>query len=96
MPEKPFDLTITEAAAGIAGGKLTPLQLTESCLERIDAVDGEIKAWVQLDREGALDQARLLDRELSDGKSRGPLHGIPVGIKDIFYVAGLRNEAGSR
>ncbi len=96
MPERPFDLTITEAAAAIARGKLTSLQLTESCLERIDAVDGEIKAWVQLDREGALEQARRLDRELSDGKSRGPLHGIPVGIKDIFYVAGLRNEAGSK
>ena len=96
MAEQPFDLTITEAAAAIAGGELTPLQLTESCLERIDAVDGKIKAWVQLDREGALEQVRLLDRELSDGKSRGPLHGIPVGIKDIFYVAGLRNEAGSK
>lgn len=96
MPEKLFDLTVTEASSAIARGELTSLQLVESCLGRIESYDGEIKAWAQLDGEGAREQARILDREMEMGKSRGPLHGIPVGIKDIFYVRRLRAEAGSK
>ncbi|MQY72212.1 MAG: amidase, partial [Dehalococcoidia bacterium] len=89
-------LTIAEAASAIASGELTPSQLVNSCLERIDAVDGAIKAWVLVDREGALATARQLDSELARGQRRGALHGIPIGIKDIFYTAGLPTEAGSR
>ena len=67
-----------------------------SCLERIDALEEIIEAWALVDREGALDAAHRLGQELHQGQQRGPLHGIPVGIKDIFYTAGLRTEAGSR
>ena len=95
IAKKPCDLTITEAAAAIAAGELTALQLVNSCLERIDALEEKIKAWALLDREGALAAARRLDEELRRGQRRGPLHGIPMGIKDIFYTAGLRTEAGS-
>ena len=95
ITEKPHDLTITEAAAAIAKGELTSLQLVKSCLERIDALDEKIQAWALLDREGALETANYLDQELRRGQRRRPLHGIPVGIKDIFYTAGLRTEAGS-
>ncbi|GAI30667.1 unnamed protein product, partial [marine sediment metagenome] len=95
IAKKPCDLTITEAAAAIAAGELTALQLVNSCLERIDALEEKIKAWALLDREGALAAAHRLDEELRRGQRRGPLHGIPMGIKDIFYTAGLRTEAGS-
>ena len=94
--KQPYSLTITEAASAIASGELTPSQLVNSCLERIDAVDGAIKAWVLVDREGALATARQLEQELAKGKQRSALHGIPVGIKDIFYTAGLSTEAGAK
>jgi len=95
ITRKPHDLTVTEAASAIATGKLSSLQLVTSCLERIDALEGKIQAWVLVDKEGALRAARRLDRELRQGQRRGSLHGIPVGIKDIFYTAGLPTEAGS-
>jgi len=95
ITKKPHDLTIREASSAINAGELTPLQLVNSCLERIDALEGKIQAWALVDREGALEAAHRLDQELRQGQRRGPLHGIPVGIKDIFYTAGLRTEAGS-
>ena len=92
---KPYELTVAEAAAAIEAGELTSRQLVDSCLARIDALEDKIKAWALVDRDGALKAAQRLDRELQAGKRRGPLHGIPVGIKDIFYTAGLKTEAGS-
>ena len=94
--KKPFEMTIGEACSAIGRGELTPSELLESCLERIDAVEDKVKAWVYLDREGAVKAAEQLDREASIGKIRGLLHGIPVGIKDIIYVKGLPNECGSK
>ena len=96
MVNKPCDLIIKEAASLIASGKLTVLELVESCLERIRDREEEIQAWALVDQEGALKAAWKLDQELGRGERRGPLHGIPFGIKDIFYTAGLPTEAGSR
>ncbi|MFC2005251.1 amidase [Chloroflexota bacterium] len=96
MVKAPFDLTVTEAASTIAAGELTVVHLIKSCLERIDTLEDKIRAWALVDSEGALETAHQLDHELHKGQRRGPLHGIPVGIKDIFYTAGLRTEAGSR
>jgi aspartyl-tRNA(Asn)/glutamyl-tRNA(Gln) amidotransferase subunit A len=95
MSTEPCDLTIKEAIKEIASGELTVLHLCESCLKRIDALDRKIQAWALVDRDGAIATARTLDRELEQGKNRGPLHGIPFGIKDMFYTSGLRTEAGS-
>ncbi|MFC1958899.1 amidase [Chloroflexota bacterium] len=96
MTKKPHDLTVIEAASAIAAGELTAVHLIESCLGRIDALEDKIQAWALIDREGAIETAHRLDHELHKGQRCGPLHGIPVGIKDIFYTAGLRTEAGSR
>ena len=93
---KACDLSIGETAAKVKTGELTSVELVSSCIERINALEDNIRAWALVDREGALEAAQRLDRELQQGKQRGPLHGIPVGIKDIFYTAGLRTEAGSR
>ena len=96
VTNQPCDITITEASSAIAEGKLSVLKLVNSCLERIGLLEEKIKAWALVDREGALEAAHRLDRELQQGQRRGPLHGIPVGVKDIFYTAGLRTEAGAR
>ncbi|HKV54788.1 MAG TPA: amidase [Candidatus Binataceae bacterium] len=87
-------LTLGEVAERIRSGELSPTALVESCLSMIDRHDPAIKAWVTLDREGALREARTLTAEARDGNFRGLLHGIPIGVKDIFYTAGMRTTAG--
>ncbi|MCK4830525.1 hypothetical protein KA005_83175, partial [bacterium] len=95
LNEEPYALTIRDAVIAIKEGNLSCVELLNSCLERIDKLDSEIKAWALVDLEGAQKEARRLDKELSKAKQSRPLYGIPVGVKDIFYTAGLRTEAGS-
>src|SRR5207245_629230 len=85
-----------DAARAIREKVLSPLDLVESLLERIDRIDGRVQAWALLDREGARLAARQAADEAARGVFRGPLHGVPFGAKDIFYSAGLRTEAGSK
>jgi Asp-tRNA(Asn)/Glu-tRNA(Gln) amidotransferase A subunit family amidase len=86
-----FRLSATEAAARIRDGKLTSEALIRSCLERIESREPQVNAWVHLDRDFALAQARECDR----GASRGPLHGVPFAAKDIMDTADLPTEYGS-
>ena len=95
MPE-PFELSVVEAAAGIRRGSLSPVALAESLLGRIDALDGELRAWVTIDREEVLETARQREIAAAWGGELGPLHGVPVGLKDIFYTAGMLTACGSR
>src|SRR3954447_12312898 len=88
--------TIHEAAARIRAGSLMPLELLDACLERIDRYEAKVKGWVLLDRDGARKQAELATRELAQGHDRGPLHGIPLAIKDIFDVFDWPTAAGSK
>jgi Asp-tRNA(Asn)/Glu-tRNA(Gln) amidotransferase A subunit family amidase len=88
--------TIHAAAADIRAGRLSPVDLLESCLERIDRLEERIRAWVLVDREGARAEAKRLTDELRRGQYRGPLHGIPIGVKDIFDVFDWPTAAGSR
>ncbi len=92
---EPYELSIKEASDLISRKELSPVELVNSCIERIEALDEKLIAWALLDKEGALQMARRFEAEIKEGRRRGPLHGIPVGIKDIFYTAGLRTEAGS-
>jgi aspartyl-tRNA(Asn)/glutamyl-tRNA(Gln) amidotransferase subunit A len=75
--------------------ELTPTDLVQNCLQQIDRYESDVHAWVVVDRQGALDAAESLERELAAGCDRGPLHAIPLGIKDIVDVAGLPTRAGS-
>ena len=88
-------MTIEHASELIKKGELSPIELLDSCLKVIDERDHEIRAWVILDREGALEQARTFEQQARDGNMQGPLHGIPLGIKDIIDVKGMPTRAGA-
>ncbi len=89
-------LSLTDAARLIRRRELSPVELVESLLERIAAIDGRVMAFLTVDAEGALAQARAAEQELGSGSDLGPVHGVPVAIKDIIDVAGLPTTAGSR
>ncbi|MBE3558268.1 MAG: amidase [Ktedonobacteraceae bacterium] len=91
----PYD-SIRQAAEEIRAGLVTPTELVEETFERITQLDGEIQAFVTLMCEQALQDAEQAEHELRVGLYRGPLHGIPVAIKDLIAVKGVRTTAGSR
>lgn len=97
MAEKELhDLSVREAGERLRSGRLTSEALTRHALERIGRFDPRINAFVTLTADRALDDARRADRELGAGKDRGPLHGIPLGIKDIYDTAGIRTTCCSK
>ena len=95
MPE-PYELSVADAASQIRAGSLSPVALAESLLARIGALDGDLQAWVTIDREAVLAAARESEAEVGSGAPLGPIHGVPVGLKDIFYTAGMLTACGSR
>jgi Asp-tRNA(Asn)/Glu-tRNA(Gln) amidotransferase A subunit family amidase len=88
-------LSATEAARLIRDGIVNSVQLVEACLGRIREVDGDVQAWAFLDPDHALAQARAADELRLSGQPTGPLHGVPVAIKDIFDTADMPTENGS-
>ncbi|TMM51045.1 amidase [Sulfitobacter sabulilitoris] len=95
MTAAPHTLTATEAVAAIASGRLSSVDLVKSCLGRIATTDGEIKAWAHLDADAALAQAAECDRIRKAGYATGPLHGVPVGLKDIIDTADMPTQRGT-
>ena len=93
---EPFRLTVAEAAEQIRQGGLSPVTLARSLLDRIDSLDPALQAWVTVDREEVLSAARQREQELDRGGPKGPIHGVPVGLKDIYYTAGMKTTACSR
>ncbi len=89
------ELTAIEAAELIANGDASAEEYTQACLTRIASVDDKVRAFVHLDPDAALTQARALDERRRNGGSLGPLHGVPVAIKDIFDTADYPTECGS-
>ncbi|MCH7735372.1 MAG: amidase [Chloroflexi bacterium] len=87
--------SIEELAPRIRDGELSPVTLVENCLERIDALDGKLNSFLVVFREDALQQAEALRQEIADGHYRGPLHGIPIGLKDLIDVEGTVTTGGS-
>jgi Asp-tRNA(Asn)/Glu-tRNA(Gln) amidotransferase A subunit family amidase len=88
-------LTLQEAASGIRNGRFTSEALTTRYLERIRRYESRIRAWAWLDEGHVLAQARAADRMLREGRIAGPLHGVPIGIKDIIYTNGIPTRMGS-
>ena len=91
-----YELPASQLAAAIRAGETTAVESTQALLARIDALEPQLQAWVYLDRETALADARQRDEELAEGGAVGPLHGVPLGVKDIFYTAGIPTTAGSK
>src|SRR5882672_4878529 len=89
-------LGIREGAEAIRAGAASPVELVQACLDRIRALDGELQGWAHVDADGALAVAREREAEARAGRLRGPLHGIAVGVKDIFDVAGMPTTGGAR
>jgi aspartyl-tRNA(Asn)/glutamyl-tRNA(Gln) amidotransferase subunit A len=92
----PTQLSAAAAGRAIAAGTLSPVALTEAYLDRIAALDGELHSYVLVLRDEALAAAHEAERAIRDGRARGPLHGVPIGLKDIYKTKGIRTTAGSR
>lgn len=89
------DLSIAEAARLIERRRISPVDLTRACLERTERLNPVLNAFVTLTPDLALDDARRAETELLAGVHRGPLHGIPIGLKDLIDTAGIETSAGS-
>jgi len=89
-------LSAGDAAQAIRDRRLSPVELVRALLGRIDRLDPRLNAFIRLDAERAFEAAREAEREIMSGRVRGPLHGIPIGIKDIIDVAGLPTTCHSK
>ena len=89
-------LTLSEASRRIREGELSPPELLEALIAQIERVEPRVRAWETIDRAGAREAASEAEAEIAAGGPRGPLHGVPVGLKDIYYTAGMRTSMSSR
>jgi aspartyl-tRNA(Asn)/glutamyl-tRNA(Gln) amidotransferase subunit A len=90
-----IDISISEAAELLRHKKVSPVELASACLDRIDRLNPVLNAFITVTHESAMAQARVAEDEIQRGKWRGPLHGIPVGLKDLIDTAGIRTTCGS-
>jgi aspartyl-tRNA(Asn)/glutamyl-tRNA(Gln) amidotransferase subunit A len=93
--DRPCWLSIGQAAQRISAGNLSPVELTRSVLERIQETEDRVHAYVTVLADSALQAARAAEAEIGRGEYRGPLHGVPVAIKDLYHMAGTPTGAGS-
>src|SRR2546423_14492651 len=89
-------MTIEAAAEAIRAREISPVSLVESCLARIEALEPRLNAFITVTADLAREQARQAEREIAAGRYKGPLHGIPIAVKDLFATQGIRTTAGSR
>ena len=90
-----FETSIAEAAGLLREKKISPVELTTACLARIEQLDPSINAFITVMHDSALAQARKAEAEIHSGNWRGPLHGIPVGLKDLIDTAGVKTTCAS-
>lgn len=89
-------LDIAGLAGRIGRRDISPVEVTAACLDRIDRLDGVLNAYIAVHPEQALDAARAAETEIAAGNYRGPLHGVPLAIKDLYQVDGMARTCGSR
>jgi aspartyl-tRNA(Asn)/glutamyl-tRNA(Gln) amidotransferase subunit A len=90
-----IDLNISEAAELLRKKEISPVDLTTACLDRIELLNPLLNAFITVTDESAMAQARVAEAEIQRGEWRGPLHGIPIGLKDLIDTAGVRTTCGS-
>ncbi len=88
-------LSLCEAADLIRCGELSPLDLARACLERIERLDGKLNSFITVTAESALQRARQAEEAVRRGEALGPLHGVPLALKDLYETQGVRTTAGS-
>jgi aspartyl-tRNA(Asn)/glutamyl-tRNA(Gln) amidotransferase subunit A len=89
-------LSLHEASNLVATRQVSPLELTDACIERATKLEGDLNAYITQTFESARDEARAAAEEIAGGRSRGPLHGIPFAVKDLYETAGVLTTGGSR
>src|SRR5438270_4024687 len=92
----PDFLTIAEASRLIQQRELSPVELVDSCLARIEKLDGQLHSFIRVLADSARAEARTAESEIAAGKYRGPLHGVPLGLKDIYETAGVATTGHSK
>lgn len=92
----PADLTIAECGRRLRAGDLRAIEVTDACLDRITRDNSKVNAFITVLAETAREDARTADREIAEGHDRGPLHGVPISIKDLIDIRGTPTTAGSR
>jgi aspartyl-tRNA(Asn)/glutamyl-tRNA(Gln) amidotransferase subunit A len=95
-PKEAAGLTMHEAAEMIRGKRLSPVEVARACLERIAQHDGRLRAFIMVTEESALAQAREAEQAVMRGDPLGPLHGVPLALKDTFAMRGVRTTCGSK
>src|SRR5262247_4284886 len=97
MPNTPLYFhTIAELAALIKSQQLSPVEVTRALLERITELDGRYKSYATVMADQALETARAAEQDIRAGTYRGPLHGVPVAVKDLCFTQGVRTMGGTK
>ncbi|HEY4172336.1 MAG TPA: amidase, partial [Rhodopila sp.] len=96
MPDDLHHLSITQAARLIEHRRLSPVDLTQAYLDRIATYDPQLNAYLLVTADRAMEAARTAEAEIAAGRYRGPMHGIPFALKDIYCTAGIRTTCHSR
>ena len=89
-------LSIAEAAQLIASKRLSPVEVVNAHLDRIEGTEGRLNSFITLLREASMKAAKKAERAIQSGDYLGPLHGIPIGLKDLYYTKGIRTTVGSK
>src|SRR5215471_14931874 len=89
-------LTLASAAAKVRRKEISPVELTEAILRRVDRVNGQMRAFITVTSDLAMETARRTERNLMSGKDLGPLAGVPISLKDLYDTQGIRTTAGAK